>query len=62
MDANEVGGAPLLGVKKPVFKAHGSSNDVAIKNAIYTAMLFAEKDVIGTIENSLNNEETLNND
>ena len=31
-DYKETGGAPLLGVKAPVIKAHGSSNDIAIKN------------------------------
>ena len=54
--ASEVGGAPLLGTKKPVFKAHGNSDAVSFKNAIHKAMLFAENDVIGAIENSLNEE------
>ena len=49
MDYSEVGGAPLLGVKKPVIKAHGSSNAKAIKNAIKQAMICVEKDVIGKI-------------
>ena len=53
MDASEVGGAPLLGVQKPVIKAHGSSDARAIKNAIHQAMIFAEKDVIGTISANL---------
>ncbi len=57
MNASEVGGAPLLGTKKPVFKAHGNSNAYAFKNAIGKAKLFAENDVIGTIENSFNEEE-----
>lgn len=52
MNASEVGGAPLLGTKKPVFKAHGNSDAFAFKNAIHKAMLFAKNDVIGTIENS----------
>lgn len=54
MDASEVGGAPLLGVAKPVIKAHGSSDAVAIKNAIRQAKIFAEKDVIGTISANIN--------
>lgn len=57
MDSEEVGGAPLLGTKKPVFKAHGSSGAIAFKNAIHKAMLFAQNDVIGTIENSFTTEE-----
>ena len=54
MDASEVGGAPLLGVAKPVIKAHGSSDAVAIKNAIRQAKIFTEKDVIGTISANIN--------
>ncbi len=57
MSADEVGGAPLLGTKKPVFKAHGSSKAIAFKNAIHKAALFAENDVIGTIQNSFSQEE-----
>lgn len=45
-DATEHGGAPILGVRKPVIKAHGSSDANAIKNAIRQAMSFA-KDGIG---------------
>ena len=43
-DATEHGGAPLLGISKPVIKAHGSSNAKAIKNAIRQAMSFASLD------------------
>lgn len=50
MDYSEYGGAPLLGIKQPVIKAHGSSNAKAIKNAIRQAKLCAEKDVCGSIE------------
>ncbi len=53
MDSSEVGGAPLLGVAKPVIKAHGSSDAKAIKNAVRQAVLFAENDVIGKITNNL---------
>ncbi len=49
MDSSEVGGAPLLGVRKPVIKAHGSSDAKAIKNAVRQAVIFSEKDVIGNI-------------
>lgn len=52
MNASEVGGAPLLGTKKPVFKAHGNSDAFAFKNAIHKAILFAQNDVISSIENS----------
>ncbi|MFA5561354.1 MAG: hypothetical protein WDA00_01765, partial [Eubacteriales bacterium] len=39
-DASEHGGAPLLGISKPVIKAHGNSDAVAIKNAVFQAMNF----------------------
>ena len=57
MNASEVGGAPLLGTKKPVFKAHGNSDAYAFKNAIHKAILFAQNDVISSIENSFTVEE-----
>ncbi len=53
MDSSEVGGAPLLGVSKPVIKAHGSSDAKAIKNAIRQAIIFTEKDVINTISENI---------
>lgn len=53
MDSSEVGGAPLLGVSKPVIKAHGSSDAKAIKNAIRQAIIFTEKNVITTISENL---------
>jgi len=37
MDADSVGGTMLLGISKPVIKAHGSSNAAAICNAIKQA-------------------------
>ncbi|MCL2539312.1 MAG: phosphate acyltransferase PlsX [Oscillospiraceae bacterium] len=41
MDYSEYGGAPLIGLTKPVVKAHGSSDANAIKNAIRQAMLWS---------------------
>ena len=41
MSSDEVGGTPLLGISKPVIKAHGSSNEYAIKNAVRQAMQVA---------------------
>lgn len=49
-DYREYGGAPLLGIKKPVIKAHGSSDAFAIKNAIKQAKIFIEGKVIEKIE------------
>ena len=49
-DSNEAGGAPLLGIAKPVIKAHGSSNPKAFKNAVRQAMLCCENNMVGLIE------------
>ncbi|MBR3691747.1 MAG: phosphate acyltransferase PlsX [Clostridia bacterium] len=46
MDYKEVGGAPLLGITKPVIKAHGSANDYAFRSAIRQAMEYAASDAI----------------
>ncbi|MGN0450743.1 MAG: phosphate acyltransferase PlsX [Acutalibacteraceae bacterium] len=53
MDSSEVGGAPLLGVKKTVIKAHGSSDAKAIKNAVGQAIKFTETGVIDKISAAL---------
>lgn len=53
MDYREVGGSPLLGSAKPVFKAHGSSDALAFKNAIRQAKEFVEKDVNSQIAAAL---------
>lgn len=49
LDYTEYGGAPLMGIAKPVIKAHGSSNAKAFKNAIRQAIEFTQNDVIGKI-------------
>ncbi len=53
LDYKEYGGAPLLGISKPVIKAHGSSDAKAFKNAIRQACTFAKSDMIREIENAL---------
>ncbi|MBQ9780705.1 MAG: phosphate acyltransferase PlsX [Clostridia bacterium] len=40
-DASEIGGSPILGLRKPVIKAHGSSKEKAFMNAIYQAKTLA---------------------
>ena len=52
-DYGDIGGAPLLGVKKPVIKAHGSSNARAVKNAIRQAKLCVDNNVIEKISADL---------
>ena len=53
LDYTEEGGAVLLGVAKPVIKAHGSSNAKAFKNAIRQAAKFANSGAIDTITEQL---------
>ena len=48
-DSSEYGGAPFLGISKPVIKAHGSSDAKAIKNAIRAAAVYAETNIISDI-------------
>lgn len=57
MDASEYGGAPLLGISKPVIKAHGSSDAKAIENAIRQAKHYVEADITETIAKSLSETE-----
>lgn len=51
-DSSEHGGAPILGISKPVIKAHGSSNAKAFKNAIRQAIAYAESGVIYDVAES----------
>lgn len=53
LDAGEVGGALLLGVRRPVIKAHGNSDGRAFKNAIRQAKLCCENGVVEEITRSL---------
>lgn len=53
MDYAEYGGAPLLGLKHPVVKAHGSSNAKAFKNAIRYAERYASHDIIAKMSEFL---------
>ncbi len=52
-DADEVGGAPFLGLKALVVKAHGSSKAKAIKNAVKQCVTFVESDIVSKIEEKL---------
>ncbi len=49
MDVNEVGGTALIGISKPVIKAHGSSNAASIFAAIRQAKRFVESGIIAEI-------------
>ena len=52
-DYKEYGGAVMLGVKKPVVKAHGSADARTFKNAIKQAVWFLQTDLIEKIEKEL---------
>lgn len=46
MDYKTIGGSPLLGTAKPVFKAHGSSDAIAFFGAFRQAKMFVENNAI----------------
>nr|MDD5837811.1 phosphate acyltransferase PlsX [Eubacteriales bacterium] len=56
-DYKEYGGAVMLGVKKPVIKAHGSADARCFKNAIKQAVMFLKTDLINKIEKELQSQE-----
>ncbi len=53
LDSSEYGGAPFLGLDRPVFKAHGSSDGRAIRSAILGAVRCVELDVVGRMREEL---------
>ena len=55
LDYNEYGGAPIIGLKAPVFKAHGSSNANTFKNAIKLLIEYVNGNVVSEISTALKN-------
>jgi glycerol-3-phosphate acyltransferase PlsX len=53
LDYREIGGTQFLGIKKPVIKAHGSSDRLAFRNAVRQAMEAAGNDIAADLEQSL---------
>ena len=53
LDYREIGGTQFLGIRKPVIKAHGSSDELAFRNAIAQAVDAANSDISGELEQSL---------
>ena len=53
IDYKEVGGAPLLGISKPVFKAHGSSTAYSFRSAIKQAIQFTNAGIVEEITKEL---------
>lgn len=50
VDPREIGGTALLGIQKPVIKAHGSSDAYAICSAVGQAIQFAQSSLVSDIE------------
>ena len=53
MDYREIGGTEFLGIQKPVIKAHGSSDALAFRNAVWQAMMAAENNIAADLEQNL---------
>ena len=53
LDYREIGGTQFLGIKKPVIKAHGSSDELAFRNAVRQAMEAAENNISEELEQDL---------
>ena len=49
LDPTEVGGTALLGISRPVVKAHGSANAAAFCNAVRQTIAVAESGIIADI-------------
>lgn len=53
IDYNEFGGAPVIGVTKPVFKIHGNAKAKTVKSAIKLTAEYVEGNVVDDITNAL---------
>lgn len=53
MDYRTTGGTPLLGISKPVVKAHGSSDELAIFHAVRQAAGAVQSDLAETIRRNI---------
>ncbi|MBQ7624090.1 MAG: phosphate acyltransferase PlsX [Clostridia bacterium] len=53
LDYNKVGGAPFLGISKPVIKAHGSSDAEAFCAAVGQAIVFSESGYIRAVSENI---------
>ena len=62
LDYREVGGTQFLGIRKPVIKAHGSSDARAFRNAVHQAMDAAEHDFSVELEQGLQKLKEQNDD
>ena len=54
LDYRTIGGTQFVGIKKPVIKAHGSSDALAFRNAVHQAMQAAKSNFAPDLEQTLN--------
>ena len=62
LDYREIGGTQFLGIKKPVIKAHGSSDQLAFRNAIRQAEAAAANDISVQLEQELSELKEISDD
>ena len=62
LDYRTIGGTQFLGIKKPVIKAHGSSDVLAFRNAIRQASEAAQHDINTDLEKALQQMKETEND
>ena len=62
LDYREIGGTPFLGIRKPVIKAHGSSDALAFRNAVHQAMEAVNSDITAELEQMLGSMKENGND
>ncbi len=62
LDYREIGGTPFLGIRKPVIKAHGSSDALAFRNAVHQAMDAVNSDITAELEQMLGSMKENGND
>ena len=62
LDYREIGGTQFLGIQKPVIKAHGSSDQVAFRNAIRQAEEAASRNISAQLEEGLAALKEISND
>ena len=53
LNSDTIGGTQFLGIKKPVIKAHGSSDMLAFRNALKQAADAAQNDFTPELEEAL---------
>ena len=62
LDYREIGGTQFLGIQKPVIKAHGSSDQIAFRNAVRQAEEAASRNISTQLEEGLTALKEISND